>query len=268
MMFHDEPYKKIIIDKDKFKISTDEYYSTFKKSPFYYLSDDSQVDYANLPHVLTGLRTNKENSFDHDIDVLNSSTTFDPNGDYYSVKNGVVKKAYTIQNLMKGLGKGYYKYDVNYTTTCLMDSEFTLSIPICLNQTIISEDHKIETTSEASDKDLRIKVKYDIDKDIFNLIDLDTSAKNAELSDQLEITRTKGEVTYSSMMQIFKANNSKVLVLGDLTNGEFWNLFHDKTDPVYAPLMENAAVIETQLEEYWDQAYTASKYCEYFLPEH
>lgn len=69
-------------------------------------------------------------------------------------------------------------------------------------------------------------------------------------------------------MQISKSNNSEILMLGDLTNGEFWNKFHDKTDSVYAPLMENAAVIETQLEEYWDQAYTASKYCEYFLPEH
>lgn len=179
MMFHDEPYKKI-------KISDPNKYYSFKKGrPFYYLSDDSMVDYANLPHVLTGLRTKRENSFYHDLDVLNHSTTFDPDGNYYSVENGVVKKAYTVKNLMDGLGKGFYRYDVSYTTTCLMDgSELTLSFPIYLNQTIVSKDSKdkskVQTSSVASDKNLRVKVKYDIDKNTFSLIDLDTDAKNAE----------------------------------------------------------------------------------------
>lgn len=179
MMFHDEPYKKIKIS------NPNEYYSFKKGRPFYYLSDDSMVDYANLPHVLTGLRTKRENSFYHDPDVLNHSTTFDPDGNYYSVENGVVKKVYTVKNLMDGLGKGFYRYDISYTTACLMDgSELTLSFPIYLNQTIVSKDSKdkskVQTSSVASDKNLRVKVKYNIDKNTFSLIDLDTDAKNAE----------------------------------------------------------------------------------------
>ena len=34
------------------------------------------------------------------------------------------------------------------------------------------------------------------------------------------------------------------------------------------PLFDYAAAIETQLESYWTAAYAASKYCDYFLPEH
>lgn len=50
-----------------------------------------------------------------------------------------------------------------------------------------------------------------------------------------------------------------------LTNGTFWNRYKDRMNlPI---LFEEAASIEAQLTLYWEQAYTASKYCEYFLPE-
>lgn len=50
------------------------------------------------------------------------------------------------------------------------------------------------------------------------------------------------------------------------TNGEFWSAYHNAIDnPI---LMQQAIGIETQLTEYWSSAYIASKYCEYFIPEH
>lgn len=54
--------------------------------------------------------------------------------------------------------------------------------------------------------------------------------------------------------------------LYNCTNGEFWYLYKDSINqPV---LFEYAATIAAQLEEYWTTAYTASQYCEFFLPEH
>ena len=58
--------------------------------------------------------------------------------------------------------------------------------------------------------------------------------------------------------------------LDDLQNihtmGNFWYKFHKDLDQ---PVLFNfAASIEAQLEEYWQSAYTASNYCEYFIPEH
>ena len=50
-----------------------------------------------------------------------------------------------------------------------------------------------------------------------------------------------------------------------LTNGAFWVRYHADTE--HPLLFEHAAAVETQLTTYWDQAYAASKNCEYFLPE-
>lgn len=53
--------------------------------------------------------------------------------------------------------------------------------------------------------------------------------------------------------------------IGKLTNGNFWYLYRSRGDmPV---LQKRAALIESQLTQYWSAAYGASKQCEYFLPE-
>lgn len=54
--------------------------------------------------------------------------------------------------------------------------------------------------------------------------------------------------------------------LSKISNGTLWYKYRNKID--WSIIFEAAASIETQLEVYWQQAYTASKYCKYFLPEH
>ena len=51
-----------------------------------------------------------------------------------------------------------------------------------------------------------------------------------------------------------------------LNNGQFWMKFHDRLDLPF--MMEKAIAIETQLMTYWQQAYNASLYCEYFVPQY
>lgn len=51
----------------------------------------------------------------------------------------------------------------------------------------------------------------------------------------------------------------------DLTNGTFWYKYKD--DTVHALCLSHAAAIEAELTQYWNAAYVASKYCEYYLPE-
>ena len=54
--------------------------------------------------------------------------------------------------------------------------------------------------------------------------------------------------------------------LSKLTNGQFWYKYNTALEnPI---LFEKAAVIETQLTSFWQQAYTSSLYCEYFIPEY
>lgn len=49
------------------------------------------------------------------------------------------------------------------------------------------------------------------------------------------------------------------------TNGWFWHEYKNATNTI---LMEKAMLIETNLTEYWTNAYYASKNCRFFLPEY
>ena len=51
----------------------------------------------------------------------------------------------------------------------------------------------------------------------------------------------------------------------DMTNGTFW--YNYKDDTAHALCLSHAAAIEAELTQYWNSAYVASKYCEYYLPE-
>lgn len=50
----------------------------------------------------------------------------------------------------------------------------------------------------------------------------------------------------------------------DLTKGTFYHKY--KNDNEHPILQQQAAIIATELQQYWDQAYTASCYCSWFLP--
>lgn len=54
--------------------------------------------------------------------------------------------------------------------------------------------------------------------------------------------------------------------LGNMTNGVFWAKYSNSIDQTI--LMQKAMLIETNLTEYWTNAYYASKNCRFFLPQH
>jgi hypothetical protein len=100
-----------------------------------------------------------------------------------------------------------------------------------------------------------------------------TTAINATFSFN-NITTAKTEVTrsfdfYDDEGNIYTRQCSlkteTISNITDITKGKFWCLYHSKIDnPI---LFEEAAAIETQLTQHWQQAYSASLYCDYFLPE-
>lgn len=59
--------------------------------------------------------------------------------------------------------------------------------------------------------------------------------------------------------------NQDTNYIDQMTNGEFWYKYHNNESSV---LMEKALLIETNLTEYWTNAYYASKNCRFFLPEY
>jgi len=57
---------------------------------------------------------------------------------------------------------------------------------------------------------------------------------------------------------------TKTIAIGNYSNGEYWYLYNNSSDSY---LQEQAILIESNLESYWQQALTASKYCKYFIPD-
>ena len=62
--------------------------------------------------------------------------------------------------------------------------------------------------------------------------------------------------------------NPAVIDLQQLTNGLFWNQYNNNSNKTLNFLKEHAMIIETDLTNYWNQAYNASQLCQYFIPEH
>ena len=153
---------------------------------------------------------------------------FDISKIYYIKENNEYSQLYTILSLP--LNNCYYKPDNSYIST--FDSNNITNFTIDLTR----QDKK---TLEQS----TISVTLDF---------TGNNTINVRIDDFDALIFTK-EITDLNINQIIK------------TNGDFWyNYYRDIDNPVFNA---RAAGIEAQLTEYWNQAYVASKYCDYFLPE-
>lgn len=122
-------------------------------------------------------------------------------------------------------------------------------------------DDSITTNSYSNTETIfNANVSIYADKKIINIGPMAVMLKDNDTT--IVIEDKKSGIKYECNVQV---SNENEIDLTDKTNAFVWSQYHDKTD---SPLFEDAARIETQLEEYWLQAYNASKYCEYFLPEH
>lgn len=89
-------------------------------------------------------------------------------------------------------------------------------------------------------------------------------------SSKKTLAKKKIKIKYAN--QVFESNLNcslqlKTIIPANLTNGQYWDLYI-KNSGSFSLCQEKALMIEQQLTEYWTQAYTASKYCNWFIPEH
>lgn len=78
--------------------------------------------------------------------------------------------------------------------------------------------------------------------------------------------KTDGHLEFSrTINKTFNLLQPEVTDLSATTNGMFWATYINYVDQPF--LMQEAMLIETNLTEYWTNAYYASKNCRYFLPE-
>lgn len=90
-----------------------------------------------------------------------------------------------------------------------------------------------------------------------------------------DISSSKEEATGYKPYEDFKysidvASQSVEINTNTLTNGSFWYYFTVKdfnTQDDYTILREHAAMIESTLQQYWNEAYASSLLCDIFVPE-
>lgn len=99
----------------------------------------------------------------------------------------------------------------------------------------------------------------------------ETSTIPLKVYSQAEKKFVQKDFTVYNKYESFHGNQiilSSTISLNNLTNGLFWSRYTNISDKNLTFLKEHAMIIETDLTNYWNQAYNASQLCQYFIPEH
>ena len=180
---------------------------------------------------------------DEDYVATTNLLTFDPNIEYYQKNNNIFEKRYTIEQLINR-GDVYIKPNDSYEYRTFTD----------INEIYVEYNkyQKIPSTTVKDGFEYKLlgtengKLTCD-DYGIWRLVGTDK---------KLQITFGKKGSQY---VQYYQTE------LDEMTNGMFWNTYYNSESTI---LMEKAMLIETNLTEYWTNAYYASKNCKFFIPEY
>ena len=208
-----------------------------------YMADNTDYfDFTNIDGLTQGFYMLPTISKDR-VPAKDKESEFSMTSEYYNADGN---RIYTIKQL-KESNKIYYYF----TTTPLEIFDFTdqcrdFNIEIYKN-TPIWENNCLKT----------------VEQDLLTQITKVKFPKEPTAGTNENIYSTTIKVRNEEITINLKATLEEKIV--GLTNGTFWNKYKNRLD---LPLLnEQAASIQAQLTLYWEQAFTASKYCEYFLPE-
>jgi len=162
----------------------------------------------------------------------------------------------------------YHKPDINsrtYTIAQIFDSESPVDARYYYtdNSQISRAEYYNQPTENKPEFTIKLR-KYEVDDDDQVLInDVETiKAKTFEFEDLIhpctKSFQMDGKTFYITRTVVNTYN------IGTMSNGDFWYNFHNRFD--FPNIVENAKIIETQLTMEWEQAYTASHYCQWFIP--
>lgn len=218
---------------DLFEYSTRKYYLCESKQEVNLLKD---VTDFTIGFYITGTE-------DSDYISTNQLTSFSDDLEYYEKVQNEFQRRYTLQQLIDR-GDVYIKPGDSYSYQTFSDDLKEINIQYNKYQKISSNSiqagftYELVSTEEGKLEKHNDGIWYLVGNDISIPLDREN---NSEL------------VQY------------KPTALSEMTYGDFWYKYrNDKS----TSLMEKAMLIETNLTEYWTNAYYASKNCRFFLPEH
>ena len=163
-------------------------------------------------------------------------------------------RIYTIEQLFKRNSSSYYLGSHNYQFN-EFETTFSKPLKVFLHKDIYDNDN-INIISSTT-KEIPDFYKFKIDENNFK------EEEDGSITQKVTDKITDGNDIYPITYKITRIERND---LSKLTNGQFWYKYNTALEnPI---LCEKAAVIETQLTSFWQQAYTSSLYCEYFIPEY
>ena len=253
LVFHKQPYKIHSI------LNKEDSYSPLTGKPFYFKDDDFKIDFSSAQGIVEGLYTEASVASD---EVLQQATKEDLEKEGTIFFNKNKERAYTLEQYKdKASALQIYIRNLNkYSTNVILtpNQPTSLSLPIIYNYIKDTTTNTVVTNGEAT---YDIQLYYDsFEKKIsFYYNDCPISTFNVNESYEGNYYKTTFKINPDAQTTVD---------LGELTNGELWYKYHGSTNNEYESLLEYAAVIETQLQTYWESAYGASKGCDYFLPQY
>lgn len=262
---HVEPYERILINAttsielaagpNNFTIARKEV-----ESRVYHC--DSDCELTNEEIILNPIKNEDEDTFffvpAKDTELLPATEltrVFGPEEKWTDInihwyaENDIDTRTYTIAQIFdEDIITGTYSYlaDASFDTSEFLhvgDTTITPTITINAREYTINEDEEIILNDTVHTKTFKVPFENALAQE-----------------DEAEITWDDLNVTIS--LTRLKSEQYDIV---NMTNGEFWYFFHDRLD--IADLYKNCALIETQLTSSWSQAYTASQYCQWFIPE-
>lgn len=244
VFFQLEDFKRVnITSDDNLKDIINNYYIYDKET-------DLPVNFYEIEGLTNGLYSQAKKDGDYKTFAELNITWKDAKGqDFYKKvdeEQEIYKRVYLLDNYLENDSKlvAYYQTADSYTETVFNNNINTITPPIYLCQREFSNE--VLTTTKITKCNQQIKLDF----------------SHGLTKDNITITDENG-VDY--ILKYSCAQDTKI-TFGSMTNGTFWYNYHtyNQTQPL---LFEYAALIETQLTEYWTSAYAASQYIEYFIPE-
>lgn len=272
---HIEDYTRAVFGKakdtnDKVIHAVDEsgYLAIKTLNTIYDINTEAEVNLLKIPNILKSLKTLNNNNCDlHMISASDDNMvhlTPSDESDNIRCYQRIVKddgpyayeRAYTKNQVLEAIN--------NNESSSFIDIDIAKRFAVIGNTSIefINFTNNIKTFNAnlflCSIKNNGIEYKMNVKK-----YNGDNTLDFSDANSKLFTLYDENNEAYTSTITLEELKKES---LSNISNGTFWYRYHNHIE--WPTLFEYAAAIETQLQTYWDQAYTASKYCKYFLPQH
>ena len=279
---HIEDYTRAVFGKEKdtndkviYAVDDESGHSAIKiLNTIYDITTDAEVNLLKIPNILRSLKTLNNNNCDlHMISASDDNMVhLTPSNE--SDESDKCDNIRCYQRIVKD--DGSYGYERAYTKNQVLEAINTNSSSPFIDIDIAKRFAVIGNASIEF-------INFTNNIKTFNPNIFLCSIKNNGTEYKINVKKYNGDNTLdfsdanSKLLTLYDENNerytSKITLkekkeesLSNISNGTFWYRYHDHIE--WPTLFEYAAAIETQLQTYWNQAYTASKYCKYFLPQY